>query len=135
MATHVFYDAQVDINSVDLSDHVKSVTLNIGARMEDDANMGDDTEINLAGIKTWSLSVEFSEDFAASKVDATLFPLIGAAAFVWLVRPTSAAASATNPEYGGNAVLSTYSLGGGWGDHHKATAEFASASTLTRSTS
>jgi len=134
MATHVFYDASVTINAVDLSDHVKSVTLNTGARMEDDGNMGDDTEVNLAGIKTWSVSVEFSEDFAAGEVDATLFPLVGAAAFAIAIRPTSAAASATNPEYGGNVVLSSYNLGGAWGDKHAASAEFASAGSLTRGT-
>lgn len=136
MATHVFYDASVTVNSVDLSDHVKSVTLNYGARMEDDGNMGDDTEINLAGIKTWSVSIEFSQDYAASKVDATLFPLVGAAAFPLAFRPTSAVASATNPEFSGNAVLSSYPpMGGAWGDHHKASADFASAGTLSRATS
>ncbi len=135
MASHVFYDAYCSINSVDLSDRVRSVTLNYGARQEDDAAMGDATEINLAGILQWSVSVTFKQDYAASEVDATLFPLVGAAAFAVAFRPTSSAVSATNPEFGGNATLASYPpMSGGWGDHHRVTAEFASAGTLSRST-
>lgn len=135
MAKHVFYNGSITVNSVDLSDHVKSVTISYGARMEDDANMGDDTEINLAGIKTCSVSIEFSQDYAASEVDATLFPLVGAASFPLLFRVDSAATSATNPEFQLTAVLSSYPpMGGAWGDYHKATADFASAGTLVRAT-
>jgi hypothetical protein len=132
----MIYDADVTINSVDLSDHVKSVAINYDAAMLNDSNMGDDTEINLAGLKKWGMVINFSQDYAAAKVDATLFPLIGAAAFTVAVRPTSAVASATNPEYGGSAVLESYPpMGGAHGDHHESSASFRSASTLTRTTS
>ena len=40
MATFVFTDASVTINSVDLSDHVRSVTLDLSAEEQDDTAMG-----------------------------------------------------------------------------------------------
>ena len=136
MAAFVFTDASVVINAVDLSDHVKSVTVDYSAASEDDTVMGDDTKSSIAGLKEWSMSVEFAQDHAANNVDATLFPLIGAAAFTVTVRPTSAAVSATNPNFTGLCILSSYPpMGGSVGDFATTTAEFASAGTLSRATS
>lgn len=136
MSAFVFTDASVTINSVDLSDHVKSVSVDYSAAAEDDTVMGDDTKSSIAGLLEWSMSVEFAQDHAASKVDATLFPLIGAAAFTVIVRPTSASVSATNPNFTGSAILTSYPpMGGGVGDFATTTAEFASAGTLSRATS
>ncbi len=108
MANIVLKDAYVMINAVDLSDHVKSVTLNYKAELQDDTAMGDDGRSRLGGLLDWDADVEFYQDYAASKVDATLFPLVGAAAFAVKIRPTSGAISATNPEYQGNGVLENY---------------------------
>lgn len=133
MASHMLYNAYVKVNNVDLSDHVKSVTLNYGANQLDDAAMSDETEINLAGIKNWSASVTFDQDYAAAKVDATLFPLVGAAAFPFAIRPDAGAISATNPEFVANATLASYPpVTGTHGDKHRVTAEFNCAATLVR---
>ena len=133
MAIFVYTDAVVTINAVDLSDHVKSATVNYEAEMLDDTVMCDTTRSNIAGLLNWSMEVEFLQDFAASEVDATLFPLIGAAAFAVAIRGTSAAVSATNPEFQGNAVLETYPpLSGTVGDLETASCTLRSAGTLTR---
>lgn len=106
----VYTDAFVHINGVDLSNRVRQVTLTYEAEMLDNTAMGTSgTRSMIPGLKNWTLSVEFYQDFAAGSVDATLFPLIGAAAFPIRVRPVNASAiSATNPEYQGNAVLESY---------------------------
>ena len=136
MPAFVLTDASVTINSVDLSDHVKSVNLDYTAAGEDDTVMGDDTKSSIAGLLEWNLSVEFAQDHAASNVDATLFPLIGAAGFTVIVRPTSASVSATNPNFTGTAILTSYPpIGGSVGDFATTSAEFASAGTLSRATS
>lgn len=133
MATLIWDDAQVVINGVDLSDHVRQVTLNYSAEMQDETAMSRDTRINKPGLFNWSLEVEFNQDFAASEVDVTLFPLVGAAAFPITVRPTTGAISATNPEYQANAVLESYGpIDGSVGDLAVVTASFQSAGTLTR---
>lgn len=108
MAILTLTNASVVINSVDLSDHVRQVTVDYNADMQDSAHMGDDTHESLAGLKNWKIDVEFNQDFAAAKVDATLFPLVGAAAFTIEVRPVNSARSATNPGYNATAVLASY---------------------------
>jgi hypothetical protein len=109
MATLVYTDAFLSVNSVDLSDHVRSLTINYEAEMLDDTVMGTSgTRSNFPGLLNWSMEVNFLQDFAASEVDATLFPLVGAVPFPIIARPTSAAVGASNPQYSGNAVLATY---------------------------
>lgn len=133
MAVFCYRDASVVVNAVDLSDHVKSVTLNAPADLLEDTAMGDTFKSRIAGLKDWSITAEFHQDFAASKVDATLFPLIGAAAFTVTVKPTSAAVSATNPSYSGLMVLEGYPpLSGTVGDLASASVTFQGAGTLTR---
>lgn len=137
MATIVLKDAFVSVNGVDLSDHVKSVELPAAVEMLDDTVMGDDTRSNKPGLKTWNITVNFVQDFASAKVDATLFPLLGAAAFTLIVRADNAAGvGATNPNYTGSAVLESYPpLGNQVGELAMSQAVFQSAGTLTRATS
>lgn len=109
MATLVYTDAFLSVNSVDLSDHVRSLTINYEAEMLDDTVMGTSgTRSNKPGLLNWSMEVNFLQDFAAAEVDATLFPLVGADPFPIIARPTSAAVGAGNPQYSGDAVLATY---------------------------
>lgn len=109
MASFAFTDAHVEINSVDLSDHVKQVTLTYEAEMLDSTAMGDTTRINLGGLKNWQMSIDFIQDFASSQVDATLFSLVGSS-FTVTVRPVkTGGVSATNPNYTGTGVLQDYS--------------------------
>ena len=136
MATFVYTDASVVVNSVDLSDHVKSCTLNYEAEMLDDTVMGDTTRSNMAGLLNWSSDVDFLQDFASAKVDATLFTLVGAAAFTVVLKPTSGSVSATNPSFTGSAVLESYPpMTGGVGDLETVSVTFRSAGTLARATS
>ena len=138
MATFVLYDASVSIGGVDLSDHVRSVTVDAGQNMADDTAMGDAFVSNAPGLATWSISVEFLQDYASSKVDATLEPLLGVGVTppTIIVKPTSGSVSSTNPSYTGSGVLESYNpIGGTVGDQSMASATFQSASALTRATS
>lgn len=131
MAHIILKDADVNIDSNDLSAHVRSVTINYEAEQQDDTNMGDTTRVNLPGLLNWSIDVEFSQDFSA--VDAVLFPLVGAAAFTVTIKPASGSVSSSNPSYSGSAVLATYPpLGNAVGDQATAAATFQSAGPLAR---
>ena len=133
MADLIWNDAFFTINSVDLADHVTSLTLNYGVELLDITAMGDGARDRIAGYKDWSIEVEFNQDFAASNVDATMFPLVGAAATAVELRPTSAAASATNPKFTGNVIVESYPpLGGGVGEVLKTSVSLQGAGTLTR---
>lgn len=134
MAQLVFVSASVMVNSVDLSDHVKSVTIDLGAKMLDDNAMGDTFESYAAGLQTAKIDIEFIQDYATSKVDLTLFPLIAAAAFPVIIRPIlGTAKGANNPDYTMQCVLSSYApIAGKHGDLLSSKASFAQAGAMTR---
>lgn len=118
MAVYVFTDGLLFVNGIEFSDHTKSITLRYEAELLDDTVMGCTTRSNLPGLLNWNLECEMLQDFAAGSIDATLFSLVGAAAFpVRTRRSKTDAIGATNPEYQGNGVLEGYTpLGGGVGD-------------------
>lgn len=108
MASLVLVNAYCLLNSVDLSDHVKSVKINYKADTPENTAMSQTTKNRVPGLKDWEMDIEFNQDFAAAKVDVTLFPLVGAAAFSIEIRPDAGARSITNPAYTGNCLLSDY---------------------------
>lgn len=63
----------------------------------------------IGGLKSGSVSLDFHQDYAASSIDSTVFPLLGGTAAV-TVRPggTSVVGSA-NPEYRFTALVTEYS--------------------------
>jgi hypothetical protein len=137
MATFVLYDASVTIGGVDLSAYVRSVTIDSSQNMTDDTAMGDQFTSNAAGLASWSMSFEFLQDYAASKVDATLNTQLGIGTTppVIVVKPTSDAVTTANPSYTGSGVLESYNpVAGSVGDQAMASATFQAASMLVRAT-
>ena len=133
MGLIVLKNAYVMVNNVDLSDHVKSVTVNYSAESLENTAMGATTKSRQAGLLDWSVEVEFYQDYANAKVDATLFPLVGAAAFAIHVKPENAAIAATNPDYTGNVILPEYSpVSGSVGELSTVSVTFEAAGALTR---
>lgn len=132
MAVFVLTDAAVTINGVTLSGLVKKVTVKTTADDKDSTAMGATYKARLGGLKDWTMDVEFNQDFAAAQVDATLFPLLGTTSTI-TAKSTSAANSATNPQYSGSGLLKNYTpLQNTVGDLAAATANFIGAGTLTR---
>ncbi len=105
MATFALIDARVEVNSVDMSDWVRSVSLPSQFDELDDTAMGDTARSRIAGLEDGSLSLELNEDFAAGGPDATIWAAKGTVV-VCKVRPTSASIAATNPEYVGSYLVS-----------------------------
>ena len=135
MATFVLTDAVITIDGTDLSDHGNQVSVSYEAESQDDTAFGDDTRSNAGGLKAWSMDITFLQDFAASNVDATMFPLVGTTVTV-AVRGDSAAISATNPSYTGTGLIQSYSpFGNAVGDQATASVTVQAAGTLSRATS
>lgn len=135
MPTYSATDVSVVFNSVDLSDHVKKVTVDYAADGLDDTTMGTSgTRSQRGGLKNWSVDVEFLQDHTGSSVDATLFPLVGSTATL-TIKPTSSAVSSTNPRFFGTALLLGYKVFDvEVGDLSKTVAHFENAGALTRAT-
>lgn len=126
----VFTNALVLINSVDLSNHVRSITVNDERAAVDVTAMGAGYTQETKGLGTASITIGFLQDLAAGSVHATLQPLIGSTTAVPVeVRAVNSARSATNPAMLlSQALLFTYTpLDGSIGDAAEFTAEFRNA--------
>ncbi len=135
MAVLVLKNSFVSINGVDLSNHVKSVTINYSAEILEKTAMSANSKQRIAGLKDWSVDIELNQDFVAASVDATLFPLVGAAAFPVIFRPDAAVVSATNPQFSGNALLESYPpISGSVGEVAVASVTLQGDGDLTRAT-
>lgn len=130
----VLTNAFFSINSVDLSNRVRSVSVEYSADEVEDTTMGADTHTALGGLKNWSMDIEFAQDFASGNVDATMFSLVGTQTTVE-VRPVNASRSATNPGYTGTALVASYNpIGQSVGELATAPVRVRSAGTLSRAT-
>lgn len=135
MAEFVFTNPYFTIGGVDLADHVRSLTLEYSADLVEATAGGDTTKVRLGGLKDWTVTVEFNQDYDAGKVDATIWPLVGNTATV-VIRPNNAAKSATNPEYSGTGIIESYPpVGGGIGELATARVVIRAAGPLSRATS
>jgi len=136
MAQIVLTDAFVSYNSVDLSDHVRSVTLTYSSELQDDTAMGDTTRSRTGGLLDWSADVDFYADEASAKVAQTFFPLVGSTATL-IVRPdNSDGVGATNPNYTGTAAVESIPLVSGTvGELAMSPVRFVAAGALSRATS
>lgn len=135
MAVIVIMNAKVLINAVDLSDHARKITINYKAAEKDSSAMGVVAMQRLSGLIDWDLDVEFNQDWAANKVDATMFPLVGGAAVAISIVPVNTTVAPTNPAYEGNAICTDYPpLGVSVGDLATTTVKLPGTGILTRRT-
>lgn len=135
MAEFVIESPQITVNAVDLSAYTRRVRIPTTADVPEITASADVWKTFLGGLKAWTLEIEFNQDYAASKVDATLWAALGTSVTVEFT-PTSSAVSATNPKYNGSAILTSYApQDGAVGDAAQVTASFQGSGTLTRSTS
>lgn len=98
MAVFLNNGVQVTVNSVALTDHVTSVTLNRNFDELEVTAMGDSGHKFVKGLEASSVTIDFLNDTAAANVLATLQAAWGTSVTVTL-KQTSAATSATNPLY------------------------------------
>lgn len=108
MARIVLTNAFVTINAVNLSDHISSVTLNTTEDIVETTAFGSSARTRVAGLLDNSITLEFHQDYAASSVEATIYPLIGAASTAVVVKPNGSTTSSTNPSYTFNALVSEW---------------------------
>lgn len=134
MAEVVLSNAFLSINGVDLSDHVRQITLPFSSEPQDKTAMGDTTRERVGGLLDWSIDVEFNQDYAAAEIDDTLFALVGTT-FAVIIRPDAGVVSATNPQFSGTALLESYQpVGGSVGEIHTAPITLTASGPLTRAT-
>ena len=135
MAKIVLTDAKVTINSVNLSDHIASVTLDTKTDVVETTALSNSAKTRVAGLQDHSVTLEFHQDYAASNVEATIYPLLGQATTV-VVQPTSSAVTTSNPTYTFSAVVAEWQpLKGTIGSLATASVTWPISGTITKATS
>lgn len=135
MAVFAFTNPNITLNSVDISAMVKSATLEIEAEDLETTAFGATFKSRIGGLKSGSLSLTFNQDFAASQVDATLWPLLGTVT-AFQIKAVNAVNSATNPQYSGSVLVSQYSpFGNSVGELAEVSVQFPTSGTISRATS
>lgn len=130
----VLTDASITINAIALSDHANSVTLTYEKDQIEVTAFGSTGHEYDAGLQNNSCEISLQQDFAASSVEATIYPLVGTRTTV-VLKPTSGAVSATNPSYTiTNAYLASHTpIMGGVGELAMTTLTFTGG-TLAKAT-
>ena len=128
MAREVLFNPYCSINSVDLSEYVQSITINGTVDDVEITAGGDEAKARGFGFKDWTASITFRQDFAASKVDATLWPLLGTS-FAVEFRAHNTTVGAGNPKFtsAGGGLFSYSPLEGSVGDAHNASVDIKCA--------
>lgn len=99
MAVQVLKDCTISVNGVQLESLANSVTLNYEVESVEVTSFdGSGARKYGAGLVNLSAEIAFMQDFAATKTEATIYPLVGTTTTV-VIKPTSGAVSATNPSY------------------------------------
>ena len=116
MAIFLSNGVVVTLNSVDLSDHVTSATINRTFDELEITSMGDFSHRFVKGLEASTITLDFLNDTAASEVLQTLQGAWGTTVTL-VLKQTSAAISATNPEYQTTVLVNnTTDINGAVGD-------------------
>jgi hypothetical protein len=98
MAVLALTNASITINSVALSDHANSVTVNYEVDSIEVTAFGSSGHIFTGGLQNNSVEIALMQDFAAANVEATVYGLVGTTTTL-VIKPTSASVGAANPSY------------------------------------
>ena len=107
MAKFVTTDYTVSIGGDDFSTSINSVTLDVSVEEQETTAFGNTSRTRIGGLRDGSVSLDFHQDFGSASVDETLWPLLGTTVEI-IISPTSASASATNPTYTFDALVTQY---------------------------
>jgi hypothetical protein len=116
MAIYLSNGVVVTLNSVALSDHVTSATINRTFDELEVTAMGDSAHKFVKGLEASTITLDFLNDTASANVLQTLQAAWGTTVPLTL-KQTSAAISATNPEYQTTILVNnTTDINGAVGD-------------------
>ena len=135
MAIYLSNGVVVTLNSVVLSDHVTSASINRSFDELEVTAMGDTAHKFVKGLEASTITLDFLNDTAASNVNATLQAAWGTTVTLTL-KQTSAATSATNPLFSTTVLVNnTQDINGAVGDISSQSLTFTCNSPIVITTS
>lgn len=134
MAKLVLTNPSISIAGTDLSSSITSVTLDTKYDIIETTTFGSVSKARVLGLADNSISIEWLQDFAASSVEATIFPLLGTATSV-VIKPVASTVTTTNPSYTVSALVSEWQpLKGGIGQLATASVTWPVSGAITKAT-
>jgi hypothetical protein len=135
MAVFLNNKVGVKINTVDLSDHVTSITLNRTFDELEVTAMGDSSHKFVKGLEASSVTIDFLNDTAALNVLATLQAAWGTTVTCVFIQDKVASVGATNPIYTVSLLVNnTTDINGAVGDMATQSITFTANSTVAVAT-
>ena len=144
---YVFKDAYVGYTTAastagynNISGHVRAVSIAAEADAPEKTPMGSDWRTYQGGgLLNWNMTIEFIQSFSTASAvapgGANLWNTLGTTSVSWRVRPTTAAVSASNPEFRGIGLGKTIGpVAGSVGELAMQEMDIQGVSTLTRGT-
>lgn len=125
----------LSINSVDLSEFTKKAEVAVEVEEKDVTNYKSlGWKEVIGGLKSGTLACEFLQDYAATKLDSLMWPLLGTVV-PFEVRADQAAVGPSNPAYSGNILVSGWSpVTGSVGDEATVSQDFPTSGAVARAT-
>jgi hypothetical protein len=133
MAVFVATDFKTTLNGTDISTWLTQTEMQFEVNDVETTTFGSTWRSRVAGLKTGTVNLQFNQDFAAAKVDATIYPLLGSIGTV-VISPLSTAVSATNPSYTATVLINAYGVSGQIGDLSTVSVTWPISGTVTRAT-
>ena len=131
MAVFLNNKVGVKINTVDLSDHVTSITLNRTFDELEVTAMGDSSHKFVKGLEASSVTIDFLNDTATANVLATLQAAWGTTVTCVFLQDKLTAVGATNPLYTVSLLINnTTDINGAVGDIGTMSITFTANSTV-----
>jgi len=135
MAKLVLTNPSITIGGVDLSDHINNVTLDTKYDIVETTAFGSTAKTRVAGLADNSVTIDFMQDFGASSVEATIYPILGTATSI-VIKPVAGTTTTTNPQYTISAVVSEWQpLKGGIGQLATASVTWPVSGAITKALS
>ena len=135
MAKLVLTNPSITIGSTDLSSYITSVTLDTKYDIVETTSFGSTAKTRVAGLADNSVTLDFLQDFSASAVEATIYPLLGTSTSI-IIKPVATTTTTTNPTYTVSAIVSEWQpLKGGIGQLATASVTWPVSGTIAKATS
>ena len=108
MAEVVITAGYLSVAGTDLSEHFKSISLPVEADTPESTDFGSGGWREYeGGLKAFTVSADYNQDYAAAALDPVLWPLFGTKVAIE-VRPDNAAVGVNNPKWTGMGVINSY---------------------------
>ena len=132
MAKLVLTDANITLNSTDISANVASITLSSSAAEVETTAFGQGAVTRVGGLKDNSITLSIHNDYSA--IEGLVYPLIGATATI-VVKPNgTASASTANPSYTATVLVTEWTpVNGAVGELATADVTWPISGTITKS--